>query len=391
MQKPARLGAIVLALLIAITPAASNAPLLNAQTEQVETLFDLKQSAVSTPAGLRPDQIRKAYGFDQIVNKGKGQIIGIVDSFDHPAIEQDLATFNAMFGLSPCTTANGCFRKIYADGKKPPANALWALEIALDVEWAHAIAPEAKILLVEAGSDQLSSLLKAVDVAIKRGATVISMSWGLGEIPNQLIYDGHFVGANVTFFAASGDSGHGTMYPAASPYVMGVGGTTLKLDKDSNYSGEVAWSGSGGGLSSLEPEPIYQITYPIPNNPLHQRGIPDVAYNANPHSGVAVYDSIPLQGVSGWWEVGGTSVGAPQWAALFAIANSVRAGSGKPALTGKHGDLYDLAKANPGLFNDIVKGKNDKCGELCKAAPGYDYITGLGTPRANLLIPALNF
>ncbi len=388
MHTSQRLGAIVLAILTVFT--ASHIPLVSAQSEQAMPLFNLRQASASAVVGLQPQQIRKAYGFDQIVNRGAGQIIGIIDSFDHPTIEQDLAVFNATFGLLPCTTDNGCFRKVYADGKKPAANALWALEIALDVEWAHAIAPEAQILLVEAGSDQLSSLLKAVDVAIRKGATVISMSWGLGEIPNELIYDGHFVGNDVSFFAASGDTGHGTMYPAASPYVTGVGGTTLSLDKNGNYSGETAWSGSGGGLSSLESEPLYQTTYPIPDNPLHKRGIPDVAFVGNPYTGVAVYDSIPLQGASGWWEVGGTSVGAPHWAALFAIANSVRAAAGKPVLTGSQGVLYDASKADPASFNDITKGKNDNCGDLCKAGPGYDYITGLGTPRAKSLIDALN-
>lgn len=381
MHKSKRLGTIVFALCAALTSTLWHSQLVNAQSEQVQPLYAVKLAGGDPVVGLTPQDIWKAYGFDRIPNKGAGQTIGIVNSFDHPFIEQDLAIFNNQFGLPPCTTKNRCFRKIYADNKKPPTNALWALEIALDVEWAHAIAPEAQILLVEASDDQLSSLLRAVDVAIQKGASVVSMSWGLGEIPNELIYDNHFVGNDATFFAASGDTGHGTMYPAASPYVMGVGGTTLALDKDGNYS-ETAWQGSGGGLSSLEPEPVYQIAYPIPRDPLFKRGLPDVAYIGDPNTGVAVYDSIPLLGSAGWWEIGGTSVGSPQWAALVAIANSLRASDGKIPLTGKQGVLYDASKDKPSNFNDIVKGS--------RATPGYDYSTGLGTPRADTLIPALS-
>jgi subtilase family serine protease len=357
----------------------------------VQPLFQVQGAAVTGVIGLTPAQVRRAYGFDQISNKGRGQIIGIVNSFDYAAIEQDLATFNSTFGLPPCTTANRCFRKIYADHTQPPpANEIWALEIALTVEWAHAIAPEAQILLVEAASDQLSALLRAVDVAVQQGASVVSMSWGLGEFSGEIAYDGHFVPNNVTFFAAAGDSGHGTLYPAASPYVMSVGGTTLHVKADGTYSKEKAWNGSGGGLSSLETAPVYQTTYPIPNNPERKRGIPDVAYAGDPDTGVAVYLSMPFQGIPGWLEVGGTSIGAPQWAALVAIANSIRQGAGKPALTGSYGVLYKAAQDGYAAnYHDVDKGNNDKCRELCKAAPGYDYVTGLGTPRADSLIPAL--
>lgn len=393
MHQSKRLGAIVVALCAAVLSLVTQSQFAGAQAaEKVQPMFAVQTSGSSGVVGFIPAQIRKAYGFDQIANGGKGQTIGIVNSFDHPAIEQDLAVFSNTFGLPSCTTQNKCFRKVYASGTKPPTNELWALEIALDVEWAHAIAPEAKILLVEAADDQLATLMQAVDVAVKEGASVVSMSWGLlNEIPNEVTYDSHLIGSGVSFFASSGDLGHGTTYPAASPYVTSVGGTNLKIKKDV-YSGETAWSGSGGGLSEFEPAPIHQITFPIPNNPLLKRGMPDVAYDGDPASGVAVYDSIPVFGSSGWFELGGTSVGAPQWAALFAIANSLRAQARPPKgpLTGRQGVLYDIAKENYAAnFNDIVKGKNDNCGVLCTAAPGYDYITGLGTPRVQFLIPAL--
>jgi subtilase family serine protease len=405
MLKSKRLGAIVFALWTVFSSTISNSPFASAQADgRVQPLLNVATAGSNGVVGLTPAQMRRAYGFDQITNKGKGQIIGIVDAFDHPAIEQDLKVFNNTFGLSPCTVANGCLRKVWADDTQPPSNGCslvdidlrvesWALEIALDVEWAHAIAPEAQILLVEAGCDELSDLIHAVDVAVRKGASVVSMSWGLPEeilTPvNQTAYDGHFVPNRVTFFASAGDTGHGIMYPAASPYVMGVGGTTLKVDKDGNYLGETAFNRSGGGLSSREAEPVYQITYPIPNNPELKRGIPDVAYDADPNTGVAVYDSIPFRGTSGWREVGGTSVGPPQWSGLIAIANSVRSKGDNGKLTGRQGVLYDASKDDPSSYHDIVKGKNDNCGDRCQAVPGYDYVTGLGTPQADSLIQAL--
>jgi subtilase family serine protease len=372
-------GAFLLMLLIAIT----NASLAHAQAAtQVHPLFVTQVTGQNGVVGFTPDQIRRGYGFDQIPSKGRGQTIAIVDAFDHPDIENDLKVFNKAFNLPACTTQNGCFKKIYASGSNPGTDPFWAFEIALDVEWAHAIAPEAKILLVEAAGQTLDDLLAAVDVAVayKPQPTTVSMSWGGSEFATEVTEDSHFIVKNrkVTFFAAAGDSGRGVMYPAASPYVMGVGGTSLRLDKDGNYLTETPWSRSGGGLSSVEPEPLYQSTFPIPNNPQHMRGTPDIAYVGDPTTGVAIYDSIPFQNSTGWSEVGGTSVGPPQWAALFAIANSMRAG-GSP-LIGSGGILYDAAKRQPSDFHDVTQGR---------AQPGYDYVTGLGSPQANNLIPTL--
>jgi subtilase family serine protease len=335
----------------------------------------------TTPSGFTPAQMRQAYGFNLIANQGAGQVIGIVDAFDDPNIEADLGVFNNQFGLPACTTANGCFKKVYAAGTPPRTDAGWAGEIALDVEWAHAIAPQAKIVLVEAATNSNSDLFTAVDVAVQNGATVVSMSWGGSEFRSEAVADSHFNVTGVTFLASSGDSGHGVEYPAASPLVVGVGGTSLALNATGGYAGEAAWNGSGGGASTVEPEPSYQTS-------VQQSGVrtvPDVAYDANPNTGVPIYDSIPYQGLSGWVQIGGTSMSAPQWGALIAIANSARVARGKGTLNHVLTNLYTLSAD----LHDIARGSNGNCGSACTAGTGYDQVTGLGSPRAALLIPAL--
>src|SRR2546426_7983064 len=171
----------------------------------VKPPFHTKGLAQPGVVGLTPSQIRRAYSFDQISNQGAGQTIGIIEAFGHPQIERDLATFNETFNLPPCTTTNGCFQKIFSTAKHPGTDQLWALETALDVEWAHAIAPQARIMLVEAPSDTLNDMLQAVDVAVSQGATVISMSWRtLSEFSGEAAFDNHFIAANVSFVASSG-------------------------------------------------------------------------------------------------------------------------------------------------------------------------------------------
>jgi len=352
--------------------------------------FHVKGNATSAPTGLSPSQVRHAYGFDQIANQGSGQIIGIVDAYDDPNIESDLGVFDSQFSLPACTTSNGCFRKIYASGSKPKTNSGWSLEISLDVEWSHAIAPQAKIILVEAASNSFANLLQAVDVAVQNGASVVSMSFGGSEFSSEASNDTHFAVNGVTFTASSGDSGNGVEYPAASPDIVAVGGTTLNTGSDGSYISETAWSGSGGGQSAYEVEPSYQANYPIPNDPTGLRGVPDVAYDADPNTGFSVYDTVRYQGQLGWFQVGGTSAGAPQWAALFAIANSLRAAAGKATLSSTGTAVYSVAKANYSLnLHDITSGTNGSCGTLCTAITGYDYVTGLGSPQANNIITAL--
>lgn len=355
-----------------------------------------------TPTGYSPAQIRRAYGFDALSSTGAGQVIGIVDAYDDPTVASDLATFIKQFGLAsmhgltssdPCSVSAGphpCFQKTYAQGKPNP-NGGWALEISLDVQWAHAIAPGADILLVEAKTASLSNLLGAVNVAVTGGAQAVSMSWGGSEFSSESSYDASFNRASVTFTAASGDSGAGTIWPAVSPYVVAVGGTTLPLDSSGNRTGaETTWSGSGGGISAYESEPGYQSSYPIPATG-GKRGSPDVAYNADPATGFAVYDSTKYQGQSGWFQVGGTSAGSPQWAALIALANPGRSKGSLSSDNLTSSPEYDAATGNAytSNYNDITLGTNGSCGSTCTAATGYDFVTGLGSPQASNLVPYL--
>ncbi|HYL82651.1 MAG TPA: S8 family serine peptidase, partial [Candidatus Angelobacter sp.] len=222
--------------------------------------YTVRAATLNSPYGLTPAQVRHAYGFDLVQNQGAGQVIGIVDAYDDPNIEADLGVFSRQFNLPACTSANGCFRKVYATGRKPVGNSNWGVEIALDVEWAHAIAPQATILLVEANSNSLADLFSAVDVAVRNGASAVSMSWTSGEFSGEIRQDTHFAVTGVTFLAASGDVGTGVAYPASSPDVIGVGGTALQIDSNGNYVTETAWSGSGGGISMYEREPLFQAS-----------------------------------------------------------------------------------------------------------------------------------
>ncbi len=334
-----------------------------------------------TPTGYTPQQMRHAYGVDQIANQGAGQIIGIVDGYDYPSVESDLAVFTAQFGLPTCNKSNGCLTVVYATGTKPPSNAGWSGETSLDVQWAHAIAPQAKILLVEAPNGNVKSLLQAVPVAVANGATVINMSWGTNNEPanEQKMDPLYFNNPAVTYINASGDSGINLFgYPGASPLVVGAGGTALKLDANGNILSETGWSGSGGGQSKYFAEPTYQLNAQSSG----KRGVPDVAYNASPSTGVPVYDSED----GNWGQVGGTSAASPQWCAIVAIANSIRAGSGKGTIGT---NFLNVVYGNTGAFNDITTGSNGRCGAECQAGPGYDFVTGLGSPMAVQVVNAL--
>ncbi len=361
----------------------------------------VKPRATAAPTGYTPQQIRHAYGFDLLTNDGTGRIIGIVDAFDDPTAAADLQTFINQFGLrsmnglpstSPCTVASGphpCFQKVFAQGSKPKTNGSWALEISLDVQWAHAIAPGADILLVEARSNSFSNLFGAVSVAAGQ-AQVVSMSWGASDFLGESSFDSFFNVNGVTFTAASGDSGTGVLYPASSPFVIGVGGTTLPLDAAGKLTGpETAWSGSGGGISANEAEPGYQTSYRIPPTGGH-RGSPDVSYDADPATGFSVFDSTAFSGQTGWFQVGGTSAGAPQWAALVALADQFRV---TPLSSNNLTSSSEYNAAAAGVYaanyQDITSGTNGACGSVCTATSGYDFVTGLGSPHANNLVPFL--
>jgi len=338
--------------------------------------------SASSPTGIFPSQMLQAYGFNQISNQGAGQIVGIVDAYDDPNIEADLAVFSAQFNLPPCTTANGCFTKVYQTGTPPAGNTGWGEEISLDVEWVHAIAPQARIVLVEANSNSNTDLFGSVQLAVANGASVVTMSFGGGESKSESQWDGYFTAPGVVYFASSGDNGHGVEYPAGSPNVVGVGGTTLTIQSDGTYVSESAWNGSGGGTSRYEPEPSYQLGVQSTG----KRTVPDISYDANPNTGVPVYDSY---GGYNWFQVGGTSMSAPQWAALTAIVNSERVALGKATLNSAPGNnflanIYTLSAD----LHDIAGGRNGLC-PVCKSKVGYDEVTGLGSPKADLVIPAL--
>ncbi len=329
------------------------------------------------PTGIAPAQIKTAYGFPALY-QGSGEVIAIVDAYDDPNIEADLNTFSTKYGLPACTTANGCFTKLYASGTKPAGDTGWGEEMSLDVEWAHAVAPAAKILLVEAADDG-DGLYTAVQVAIQQKASVISLSWGGDEFQSETSMDSIFKASPVPIVASSGDSGTGVSYPAASPYVVAAGGTQLNVDSSGNYVSETAWNGSGGGISIYEEEPSFQTSFGIPKDTSKGRGVPDVAYNADPNTGYSVYDSY---GQGGWFVVGGTSASAPQWAALIAVLKSAKKGNFGDFNT----SIYSVVKRSSTLTHDITSGTNGTCGYVCTAQTGYDYVTGLGSPQAGNLI-----
>lgn len=314
--------------------------------------------AAPNPTGLSPTQIRKAYN---LPSTGGSGTIAIIDAYDSTTVQNDLVTFSNQFGLP---TPN--FEK-HKMATTIPVDAGWALEIALDVQWAHAIAPNAKILLVEARSASLADLLAAVNYATNRAdVVVVSMSWGGSEFSGQSAYNSYFTSNHgVVFFSSTGDSGAGVIWPSTSQNVVAVGGTTLALNPDGTLISETGWVGSGGGLSAYATEPQYQITYNVPGAN-GKRAVPDVSYDANPATGFPVYDTTAYGGQTGWFQVGGTSAGSPQWAAIQSLGLSVSSNN-----------LYQDAKwSSPTYFRDITVGSNG----AYSAAPGYDLVTGLGSP-----------
>jgi subtilase family serine protease len=320
-------------------------------------------NASATPTGLDPATIKSVYNFSTSLTAGSGMTIAIVDAYDDPNAESDLGVFSSTFNLPACTTANGCFKKISQTGgnKYPRGNAGWALEISLDIQWAHAIAPGAHILLVEANSNSFSNLMAAEDYA-KTHAQYVSNSWGASEFSSEASYDSHFVWSGVSFFVSSGDSGLPAEYPSASPNVTSVGGTTLLFNNDGSFNGETGWSYGGGGCSTYELANPAQSAYNeyAQVNCGGKRATPDVSLDADPQSGVSVYDSFRYQGQSGWFTVGGTSASSPMWAARSADSEvSVNA---------------SYVYGNDITFRDINIGNN---GAPCLV--GYDLCSGRGS------------
>ncbi len=312
-------------------------------------------SGSSDPTGYSPAQIRVAYGLPS--SGGAGTTIAIIDAYYTQTIWNDLGNFSAQFNLPLPTSSNFEVHNMSTTLRIADSN--WTMETCLDVEWAHAIAPNATILLVEATNAYDNSLLLAIDYARNRPDVVaISMSWGSDEFFWETNLDSHFTSSyGAVFFASSGDSGAGVWWPSSSPNVVAVGGTTLYFNPDGTVSSETAWSGSGGGPSIYEAIPNYQTSYGLNYS---KRAVPDVSYDANPSTGFAVYCN------SLWYKVGGTSAGAPQWAAIHALG-----------LSATNANLYQKAKlAYSSYFRDIISGSNGGF----NATSDYDYVTGLGSP-----------
>lgn len=350
-------------------------------------------TTVVTPAGFSPAQIRTVYNLNSSY-KGTGTdghgIIAIIDAYDYGTALRDFNIFSAQYGLptepSKTVTAstNQVFQVIYQGGRQPRSNTGWGQEAALDIEWAHALAPNAKIVLIEAQNTSFTNMFAAVDIAVKLGASQISMSWSSGEFVGETGYDAHFNVPGPIFFAASGDSGAGAGYPAASPYVVGCGGTHIVTNTDGSYS-ETGWSGAGGGVSSQVDKPSWQSAVPDAGT---KRCIPDVAAVADPYTGVAVYGPAG-GGYSKWMVFGGTSVATPCLAAMANLGNASYTVTTTPAgtnsttvtfLTAVYGNLGSNGQLNPTVtpanFRDVVGGSN---GYPCVA--GWDFVTGVGSPQ----------
>lgn len=316
-------------------------------------------ATATTPSGLSPAQIKSAYAFSTSSTLGAGKTIAIVDAYDDPNAEKDLGVFSSQYGLPACTTANGCFTKVNQTGgtSYPRTNAGWSLEISLDIQWAHAIAPGAKILLVEAKSANTNDLFAAEDYASAH-ATYVSNSWGGSESASETGWDSHFTTAGVSYFVSSGDSGLPAQYPSSSPNVISVGGTTLTFNADGSLNNETGWASGGGGCSTYESATSAQAAFESLCGT--KRSTPDVSLDADPASGVSVYDSVRYNGQSGWFVVGGTSASSPMWA-----ARSV--GSGAQVNS-------SYVYANNISYRDITAG-----GNTGGCLVGYDLCSGRGS------------
>ena len=321
-------------------------------------------AASPAPFGLAPAQIRSAYNFPAAATAGSGRTIAIVDAYDDPTAESDLGVFSSQYGLPSCTTANGCFAKVDENGgtSYPVASGHWSLEISLDIQWAHAIAPGAKILLVEAATNSFSDLFAAEDYA-KAHAQYVSNSWGGGEFDGEQLYDSHFAQSGVSVFVSAGDAGLPAEYPSASRNVISVGGTTLHFDGSGTVTSETGWSLGGGGCSLYETPSLAQSGFAgyAQANCSGKRATPDVSLDADPSSGVSVYDSTPYDdGSTGWFQVGGTSASSPMWAARSADAGVVVDAT--------------YVYGNGIGYRDITVGNN---GASCLV--GYDLCSGRGS------------
>jgi subtilase family serine protease len=329
---------------------------------------DVQVNATTGIAGYDPADLQAAYNLASFsASRGGTMTVAIVDAFDDPNAEADLAVYRSKFGLPACTSTNGCFRKVNQLGLQdsfPVPDSGWSGEISLDIEMVSAICPKCHILLVEANTNSFDDLAVAVDTASSLGATAISNSYGAGEW-NPGSFDAHWTHPGIAITASTGDSGYGVQYPAASTHVIAVGGTSLRKANTNRGWTESAWSGAGSGCSAYAAKPSWQK-----DKLCSRRTVADVSAVADPSSGVAVYNSYNS---SGWGVLGGTSVAAPIIASVFALA-------GNTSVINDASYLYSHATSTN--FWDASGGSNGSCGNyLCRGMNGFDGPTGLGTPR----------
>jgi kumamolisin len=342
---------------------------------------EMKAASTSSTAQYNtPTTIRSAYN---LPSTGGSGAIAIVIAYHYPNALADFNYFSNYFSLPQETstnmtaTANKVFSVVYAKGKQPASGgdyiASWNLEAALDIQWAHAIAPKAKIYLVEAASSSLSDMYYAVQVASRiSGVKEVSMSWGTTEYLTEFFNDSLFNTYGVVYLAAGGDTAATVSYPAASPNVVSCGGTTINRDSSGNFVSETGWSDTGCGPSKYEVRPSYQSA--ISRIVGYKRGTTDLSFVADANSGVYVYCTSSLWGESGWWILGGTSVSTPCLAGVLNLAATAGTGFAANSQTELNRIYSNLGKS--AVFRDITSGSAGSY----KCATGWDYVTGVGSP-----------
>jgi uncharacterized membrane protein len=343
-------------------------------------------TTLAAPNGLSPEQIHKAYNLpctpggpiswkcDTPTTFGP-EIVAIVGAFHTPTMESALAVYDETFGIPPCTKANGCLTVVNKDGQTSPLpsgqSSDWAIEAALDVQTAHATCQTCKILLIEADSNSWINMASANQKVAQMGATVVSNSYGNYEVQGyHTQFDQYYVYPDVAITASSGDWGYGTLYPAASKNVIGVGGTELYLFNDNTYASESVWGGAGSGCSIDQSAGAQQTSLPnwSQTGCGNKKAISDVSAVASPNTGAAIY-----VGGNGWMIVGGTSLSSPLYAATIALQGGIPQGS--------DGAVFPYTQKDK--FRDVTIGSNGSCGgkSICTAGVGYDGPTGLGSPK----------
>ncbi len=333
-------------------------------------------SANGTPSGYGPSDLQDAYKISDNGAPGTGPLVAIVDAYHDPNAEDDLNVYRQQFGLGECHSSQGgggCFQQVDQNGGTnfPRANRSWSQEISLDLDMVSAICPSCRILLVEATSSSMVNLGTAVNTAVSMGANAVSNSYGGPEF----FFEGwaetqFFHHPGVALTVSSGDNGYGVEFPAASQYVTAVGGTKLTPSVGGRGWTETVWSGAGSGCSRFIAKPAWQT-----DTGCSHRTVADVAAVADPHTGVAVYDSY-----GSWWQphgwlvFGGTSVSSPIVASMFALAGHTGSNNGASSIYSHTGSFFDVTSGSNGVCSPSIA-------YLCKGGPGYDGPTGVGTPN----------